>query len=159
MKMAGKVIFSVERSLEMSRVYIRRRSDESWLPDFISPRSGTKTCVMIWRCISQHGFVTLCRVNGYSNSKNNTQVFWIITCCLWQKDNFPIITIYLQMIMHLFIGLITTSHCLSSPQSPDLNSTENVWFKGKYAVFNGIFVMLKTRPKSCQHDQMQRKSG
>lgn len=40
------------------------------------------------------------------------------------------------MIMHLFIGLITTSHCLSSPQSPDLNSTENVWFKGKYAVFN-----------------------
>lgn len=75
MKMVGKVIFFVERLLEMFRVYIWRRSDEFWLLDFIFLRFGMKICVMIWRCIRQYGFVMFCRVNGNSNLKKIYRFF------------------------------------------------------------------------------------
>lgn len=43
-------------------VYIWRRSDESWLPDCISPGTSKKISVMIWGCMMYHGVGMLCRL-------------------------------------------------------------------------------------------------
>ena len=67
-----KVIFSDESQIVIGndcRIYVWRKSNESWLSDCISPGPGIgkKISVMIWGCITYHGVGTLCRVIGNIN--------------------------------------------------------------------------------------------
>lgn len=67
-----EVIYSDESQIVIGndcRVYIWRKSYESWLPDCISPGTTKKISVMIWGCITYHVVGTFDRVNGNINSE------------------------------------------------------------------------------------------
>ena len=81
------VIFSDESQIVIGgdqRVHIWRKSDETWLPDCISPGVTRRFSVMIWGSITFNGVGTLCRVNGTINSDKYVQIL---------EDNlWPVIT-------------------------------------------------------------------
>jgi hypothetical protein len=57
-----------------NRVYIWRRSDEVFRPEYISPVKNKKLTVMVWYYITYHGVSTLTRVEGNINSKKYIEI-------------------------------------------------------------------------------------
>ena len=64
-------------------MYIWRRPDEIWLPEFLGVRGRNQCSAMFWGCITHEGVGTFTEVDGNINSQKYIN---ILDTHLWASD-------------------------------------------------------------------------
>jgi transposase len=133
-----QVIFSDESSFclipNTTRVYVRRRRHEAFLPDCLSPAYKTRSpTLMVWGAVSGNGVGPLVRCPTRMNQHSYKEILEpqvaFLQSGVFMQDNAPC---HSTNLIRVFFEENDIETLPWPSMSPDLNPLENMWGKMKH---------------------------